>query len=157
MNIFFTDECPIKCAENLDDKRVVKMVLETAQLLSTAINEHGGSAPYKSTHVNHPSAIWARQSKENYWWLIDHFVALCHEYKSRYGRDHKCSDYINDFIALQPNFEINNMTEKPNCAANRTLGISYKSIQDIYLAYKLYLNDRWENDKRTPTWYGKAA
>lgn len=151
MNIFFTDECPIKCAKHLDDKRVVKMVLETTQLLSTAINELGGQGPYKSTHVNHPCSKWARNSDHNYIWLLKHLVALCNEYRSRYGKTHKCSQYIMQLTNDKPKFKIIGMTPRPNCTGE------YAEMEDLYTAYKFYLNDKWSNDKRTPTWYGKKA
>lgn len=156
MNIFFTSNCPKECATYLDDKRVVKMCLETAQLLATAINEHGGKATYKTTHKNHPSAIWVRQNKSNYVWTIKHFISLCHEYKKRYGKTHKSYSLLSEFINninLLPDGELSTFA---NCAANNSLNISYKHIKDIPKAYQLYLNDRWDNDKREPTWYKEA-
>jgi hypothetical protein len=90
MNIFYLDRDPIEAARLQCDRHVVKMILETAQLLSTAHNElDGGQIAYKSTHKNHPSAVWARASAENYYWLQRHLGALGHEYFRRYGRVHK--------------------------------------------------------------------
>lgn len=157
MNIFITSTCPAESAQFLDDKRCIKMCLESAQMLATAMREHGGNPTYKSTHVNHPSNVWARQTKANYQWLLDHFKALCTEYTNRYGKVHKCEDYINEFtvgVDLIPDGEL---TPFANCAANASLGVSYKHIDNVVLAYQLYLNERWDNDKREPTWYGKAA
>ena len=121
MNIFYIDKDPRVCAEQMVDKHVVKMILETAQLLSTAhrlldgeeyIEDKyvAGSLPpryrktkrwrlpdnrenilYSATHVNHPSAIWCRQSNNNYNWLYCHFAALLNEYTYRYGKVHKCA------------------------------------------------------------------
>lgn len=61
MNIFYLDKDPKLCAQYHCDKHVVKMILESAQLLCTAVNEAAGKevAPYKSTHVNHPCSIWS--------------------------------------------------------------------------------------------------
>lgn len=74
------------------DKHVVKMILEYAQLLSTAHRLlDGDNVPevlYKVTHKNHPSAVWTRESRDNYIWLYDLFVSLCDEYTSRYGKIH---------------------------------------------------------------------
>lgn len=153
MNIFVSSLDPYACANHLDDKRVVKMVLETAQLLSTAINECGGKAPYKSTHINHPCSIWTRESRANYVWLLHHFEALCAEYTFRFNKIHKCQSFKLDFIdgtkyiPEQPW----GMSEHPNCT-------TYKHLKgdDVYEAYKLYLNDKWKNDKRKPRWYGQT-
>jgi hypothetical protein len=104
------------------DKHIVKMVLETSQLLSTAHrlldgeeyveNKYvPGSVParyrkakrwrlpddretilYSATHINHPSAVWCRRSNNNYTWLFCHFIGLLNEYTYRYGKTHKCAD-----------------------------------------------------------------
>lgn len=149
MNIFVSNNCPIKSAQFLDDKRVVKMILESAQLLSTAINECGGKGPYKNTHKNHPSAVWARETKNNYMWLFDHYIALCNEYKQRYNKEHKCyslKQILLDNLNLIPDGPL---TPFPNCTI-------FKNETDVIKAYNLYLLHKWEIDKRIPTWYGKT-
>jgi hypothetical protein len=112
MNIFYLDEDVQKCAEMHVDKHVVKMILEYAQLLSTAHrvldgepmigrtktgrrqqqykldNDGDERLMYKATHMNHPSAIWCRENTENYQWLADLLVALCKEYTYRYSKKH---------------------------------------------------------------------
>lgn len=92
MNIFILDYCPTKAAQMQCDKHVVKMLLETAQLLCSAFPS--GNAPYKRTHYNHPCSIWARESMPNYLWLVEHGLALCDEYKFRYGKIHKSKEVI---------------------------------------------------------------
>jgi hypothetical protein len=87
MNIFAVHQDPVVAAQSLCDKHVVKMVLETAQLLCAHYPQ--GHAPYKRTHYNHPCARWARESKSNYEWLIQHGLALGTEYSHRYGKEHK--------------------------------------------------------------------
>lgn len=91
MNIFFIDQDPIKAAYQQTDKHVVKMALESAQLLSTTRRYYGdtSSVLYKSTHINHPSNLWVRESLANYLWLCHHFKALCQEYTYRYHKTHK--------------------------------------------------------------------
>ena len=111
MNIFFLDENPELAAQYLVDRHVVKMILESAQILSTAhrvcdgkqvtVSQNGRkikrwiledsvmeSCLYKSTHVNHPSVLWARQNSANYEWLFSHLLANLDEYKFRYGKNH---------------------------------------------------------------------
>lgn len=155
MNIFVTSNCPIKCAKNLDDKRVIKMVLETAQMLCTALNLQGQQTPYKSTHANHPANIWARETKSNWVWLWDHGIALCSEYTSRYGKTHKCEKVIKDLFKLKDSIPEGPITPFANCAANKSIGVNYKHIKDTLIAYQLYLKDRWRTDKRPPTWHKK--
>lgn len=91
MNIFVVDRDPVKAAKNLCDKHVVKMILETAQMLCSA---HNGNAPYKPTHVKHPCTIWTSLSMDNYEWLLSHGLALCEEYTRRYGKRHKTQDVL---------------------------------------------------------------
>ena len=133
------------------------MCLETAQMLCTAINELGGTTPYKSTHVNHPCNVWIRKRQANWEWLFKHGLALCAEYTKRYGKVHKCEQIIWDLYPQSSRLPGGPMTPFVNCAANKELGIDYKDIDDATIAYQLYLDDRWENDKRTPTWHGRAA
>jgi hypothetical protein len=156
MNIFYSDQCPVKCATNLDSKRVVKMVLETCQILMTSLNYYGVSTPYKATHKNHPCCIWARESSENFEWLMKHFIALLSEYKYRYGKTHACFQYVNFIITHKHVIPTGKLTEHKNCT-------KYKEIEDIILAYRLALKDKWINDKRKPIfhqrnqpdWYNK--
>lgn len=163
MNIFVTSECPHACAEYLDDKRVVKMVLETAQILSTVIYKydpeyHQEAGLYKPTHQGHPCVVWAAESLANYTWLFEHFNALCEEYYNRYNKQHKSSElgwaFDNYFWEQDTGGEdIPEPSYFVNCARNKELGIDYTNVKNICVAYQLYLNDRWDTDKRTPTWY----
>ncbi len=92
MNIFILSTNPVEAAQMQCDKHVVKMVLESAQLLCSVYEP--GTAPYNRTHYNHPCAIWARASLDNYEWLLDHADALCAEYTYRYDKRHKSQDII---------------------------------------------------------------
>ena len=93
MNIFILSFNPRIAAEHHCDKHVVKMILETAQLLTSA---HPVPPPngYKKTHINHPCAIWTRESLDNYIWLSLLGLALCDEYTFRYGKVHKTQPYM---------------------------------------------------------------
>lgn len=89
MNIFVLDNDPVLAAQMQCDKHVVKMCLESAQMLSTVA---GG--PYKPTHAKHPCTVWAGKTLGNFRWLKIHGLALCDEYEYRYGKQHKCRDII---------------------------------------------------------------
>ena len=91
MNIFALDPSPNKAAMYAMDKHVVKMILETAQILSTNMRLVGCTefeGQYKSTHTNHPSTIWARSSRQNFLWLVEYLSSLGDEYTFRYEKKH---------------------------------------------------------------------
>jgi len=92
MNIFVVDKHPQTAARQLCDKHVVKMVLESAQMLCSVFEN--GKAPYKRAYYNHPCTKWSRESEANYEWLITHAWELCEEYFQRYGKLHKCIEVI---------------------------------------------------------------
>jgi len=89
VNIFVLSTDVKECAEFHCDKHCVKMILETAQLLCSVFWMQGIEAPYKLSHKNHPRAIWARTSKENFEWLLSLGYALVNEYARRYLKKHK--------------------------------------------------------------------
>jgi hypothetical protein len=98
MNIFVLDNDPVVAAQMQCDKHVVKMVLESAQMLSTISHKLGGISPYRPTHVNHPCVLWAQASQDNWDWLVQHARALADEYTFRYGRVHKSASIINQVV-----------------------------------------------------------
>lgn len=96
MNIFVLDKDPLRCAGYHCDAHVVKMILESAQMLSTACHYAGYTVKYKPTHVNHPCNIWTRASVQNWLWLKKLAKHLNHEYRFRYNKiqNHKAYDVI---------------------------------------------------------------
>lgn len=152
MNIFVTSPCPIESAKFLDNKRKVKMALESTQMLCTALNVNGITTPYKTGHLNHPCTIWTRQSKQNWQWLYDHAMALCNEYERIYKKTHGCIKILNQIKGLETCLPDIGLTPFANCARSKEKGIDYTTVDDVHLAYKLYLNDRWDGDKRKPEW-----
>ena len=94
MNIFVLHRDPKIAAQMACDKHVVKMILETAQMLCTSARTKGGWAPYGQTHKRHPCTLWAGASKANWEWLVTHGLALCAEYTIRYGKRHKSQSVI---------------------------------------------------------------
>ena len=90
MNIFYLDKDPFKAAKLQYNKHVVKMILESAQMLCAAHHVLGNpeDVPYKLAHKNHPSTIWVRENSLHYDWLYEHMIALGNEYTKRYGKKH---------------------------------------------------------------------
>lgn len=152
MNIFVSSIDPFKAARALDDKRLNKMLLESCQILSTAINECGGKAPYKSTHINHPSNIWSRKTLSNWEWLFKHAMTLNNTYYSRFKKEHKCKDILFDLLKMRQVIPFGEQTPFANCAANKSKGIDFKYIVDIEEAYRRYLVARWNTDTNKPRW-----
>ena len=180
MNIFYLDHDVKKCAEMHNDKHCVKMILEYAQLLSTAHRVIDGtigtglspsgrkkttytlsntlldSIFYSATHVHHPSAVWVRQSSENYIWLANMLLALCEEYTYRYGKTHKVERDGLCYALLKnvPNGIANSDFTQPTPAMPdevKIAGDSIKSYRNYYINNKTHLAS-WKNRNR-PEWY----
>jgi hypothetical protein len=159
MNIFYLDKNPQKAAEYHVDKHCVKMILESAQLLSTAhrvldgdecimkvgnrnlkrwfLRDDRQDILYGATHINHPSAIWCRKNRENYYWLWCLLSALCTEYTYRYGKVHKCKDIgLVDKLKWFPNnLPHGNFTE-PTPAMPDQYKVPGNSLQSYHNYYK---------------------
>jgi len=100
MNIFILDRDPVVAAQLQCDKHVVKMILESAQMMATIARKQGIESRYKSTHANHPCTVWAGKSKGNFEWLSLHALALCEEYTYRYGKIHKSQEVIESLLQV---------------------------------------------------------
>lgn len=138
MNIFAVDASPTRAAAALGDKHVVKMVLETAQLLCSVFPEsYPLEPPYKRTHVNHPCAVWARETFLNFSWLKEHGFALAQEYRFRYGKTHKSEAVIrwcNNHVAFA------HLSLNPRTPFALAMPDEYKSDDPIE-SYRRYYNE----------------
>ena len=134
MNIFFLDSDPKKCAQYHNNKHVVKMILETAQLLCGVHHLHGrnNDVPYKLSHKNHPCSIWVRSSYENYLWLCELGLELCDEYTYRYGKKHKSQSVIEWCIVNKPNIPDITFTEPPLAMPDEF------KVSDVIQSYRNY-------------------
>ena len=111
MNIFFLSRKTRRCARWHCDKHVVKMILESTQMLYTANHEHGGKAAiesgaplcastgrrgYKSHAKNHPCTKWVRESLVHYTWLLDLAFELVREHMFRFSPKtiHACHAHL---------------------------------------------------------------
>ena len=160
MNIFYFYDCPIASAKAQPDKMLVKMPLETAQMLSTAHRELDGDeyadevGLYKRAYWNHPCTIWARAGVINYAWLYKHFIALGEEYKYRYDREHGSITKLKD--ALEPHPD--NIDPNPEMTpVAQAMPDQYKD-DDPIVAYRNYcINEKhyakWERGRDKPAWW----
>jgi hypothetical protein len=151
MNIFVLDESPVVAAKYACDKHVVKMILESAQMLCSVQPE--GTAPYKRSFYNHPCTKWARASTENYSWLIQHAMALCAEYTRRYDKIHKSQQVIEWCIKNRPELPTGSLSEHPTCMPD------YCKKETVVESYRNYYKNeksyfaKWK-DGNVPVWYG---
>jgi len=157
MNIFFLDFDTKKCAQYHCDKHVVKMILETAQLLCGVHWVIGSEAPYKLSHKNHPCAIWTRESLSNYLYLCDLGLELCKEYTYRYGKRHKSQDIIEWCLDNKPNIQDVDFTSPP-----MAMGDEYKIGNNVIESYRNYYREakksfvNWKN-REIPDWFNKTV
>lgn len=179
MNIFYLHNDQDTCAKWHNDKHCVKMILEYAQLMSTAhrvldgelylaktannrnikrwllTDEYMEEMLYKASHINHPSGIWTRASDKNYNWLHTLFVSLCDEYTYRYGKVH-LTDQKFRVLLKQPPKNIPKdigFTEPTPAMPDECIveGDSITSYRNYYFQQKGHL-DAWKKRER-PTFY----
>lgn len=159
MNIFYLDSDPKTCSEFHVDKHCVKMILEYAQLLSSAhhiLDNYQGDDIYKLTHKNHPSAIWTRDSKENYEFLFNLWIALMDEYTYRYGKVHASSRLI-DVLSVCPKNSQNKPFTEPTPAMPEEFvvpGDSIQSYRNYYVGAKSNMFS-WKN-RECPYWIDES-
>lgn len=177
MNIFYLDPNPKACAEMHCDKHCVKMIIEYAQLMSTAHRildgqEYTGltvngrkirrwrmddekleNGLMKASHINHPSNIWLRQSGENYDWLLKMWLHLLSEYTHRYGKQHACEKYI-DFLYYKPKNIPNGKFTEPTPAMPDDCKIANNSIASYHKYYidKKISFAKWTK-REVPLWF----
>lgn len=155
MNIFVLDENPQIAAQMHNNKHVVKMILESAQLLCGVhhVTDSQYLIPYKLSHKNHPCSIWARECIENYIWLCDLGVSLCEEYTYRYGKRHKSQDVIEWCLVHTPNIPMNgDMTNFAMAMPDECkIDSAVDSYRLYYMTHKKSLAD-WKNRKK-PDWF----
>ena len=156
MNIFVLDENPRVAAQMHNDKHVVKMILETAQLLCGVhwMTDSQYMIPYKLSHKNHPCAIWVRECVENYDWLCELGMSLCEEYTYRYGKIHKSQDVIEWCLVHKPkNLKSNGgitpfaLAMPDECKVNSAV----ESYRLYYLTHKAKIS-AWKK-RNKPEWY----
>ncbi len=157
MNIFILDRDIRLCAQYHADRHVVKMVLESAQMLCTVLAENGVEAPYKPTHSHHPCTLWAGESLSNWIWLRNLALALNDEYRCRFetGRDHRSAVVAGELP--HPPIPDPGLTEFAQAMPDR-----YKVSGDAVAAYRrFYIGEKagfasWTG-RPLPDWFTRGA
>ena len=178
MNIFHLDKDPVVAAKMMCDKHVVKMIIEYAQLMSTAHRVLDGEEYYdktkngrkikrwrlkgaaeerllyKASHVNHPSNIWVRENNENYRWLYKHFRALCAEYTHRYGKVHLTEEKLKGQWWFSPRKinQVGTMTKFAQAMPDECkMDDPVEGYRKYYIKEKSYMA-KWTN-RAVPEWF----
>ena len=180
MNIFILNEDPVRSALDQCDKHIVKMPLESAQMLSTAHRILDGTEtkrPSKSgktmvkywtldsqfeniiyavAHRGHPCTVWTMETKANYTWHYEHFVALSEEYKYRYNREHLSFTKLKDILRNPPkNIPDGGLTPFPQAMPDDAKDSDpIKAYRNYYGMYKKELAV-WNNGRPAPNWWGQ--
>ncbi len=146
----------VKSGKSQDNYRVVKMILESCQMLCAALNELSGEqiAPYRTTHKNHPSTKWVRASSANFESLVEHTMAMLEEYTERFGKIHKCGAVLEKCVDLyNPSlFPLQEATPLPLAMPDE-----FKSDNIVESYRKFYASKpriRYPQDK-IPEWFKK--
>jgi len=181
MNIFFLHEDAVIAATMQCDKHVPKMLLETAQMLSTAHRVLDGTKiqrPSKSgkrmvwywehpdpqldevlytpTHVNHPSSVWIRENSENYKWAFTHFVGLCVEFRFRFRKAHLSETKLRRPLANLPKNIPPSVERSPIALAidDKFKGPDpISSYQKFYQAKQERMTMEWNRGTHKPDWF----
>lgn len=157
MNIFILDTDVKKNAQYHANSHVTKMVVEYCQLLSTACHLHGVNVEgmYKCTHKNHPSAVWVRESKQNYDYLLSLTEALLDEYTHRYGKVHASSRLIPLFKSVQNKIPTGcNKITKFAIVVDKQISNTNDAVTDYRKLYMTAKRDlcKWKN-RDVPNWF----
>ena len=163
MNIFYLSEDPVVAALEHNDKHCVKMIVEYAQMLSTAHRECDGDdradslSLYRKTHVNHPSTVWARGNEAQYTWLYQLFVALAAEYTYRYEKKHSTDSLLAVSLETPPaKISKNKLFQPPpQCMPKEyKCDDAVEAYRNFYIGEKAQFSSWKKRD--APRWFGKA-
>ena len=158
MNIFVLDHDITRCARYHCDRHVNKMILESVQILCTALNKKGFETPYRSTHVKHPCVLWVEQSYDNFLWLARLAEELNREYRYRYqrDRDHASIAVLEQIRPLR--FESLGLTEFAQAMPDpyRVPGDAVRAYRQFYLAEKRPFAT-WTRRGEPEWWVRRAA
>ncbi len=149
MNIFVLDLDPEKAAQAIDCVRVSKMVTESAQMMASALRRHGATdeqmpltkagRPYLGGYKNHPCTRWAGDRRENFDWLANHAIALCREYRKRFGKTHACQKPIHTMS--HTGYLFNGHCRKGMSTFAQAMPDEYKD-EDAVKAYRAYYKSK---------------
>lgn len=161
MQIFAVDSDPKAAARALGDKHVVKMCLETAQILCTVSWIHGQSAPYQPTHVSHPCVRWTSEFAHHWEWVHAHGLELGREYEFRFRRQHASAAVIKS-LSRPESIRAPRIRIQVPSFTTRSLLPRYQRIPDPVSAHRQsYVNEKahiaiYARGREPPDWIADA-
>ena len=149
MNIFFLDRDVAQNAIYHTDSHVVKIILESCQMMATAYPQ--GTAPYKRTHANHPMSVWVRSHADNFLWTLSYCYALCAEYTYRFDKIHKSQAVADWYFNNLPDIP-DGFTDPPRCFGQFVVPITEDVVTDYRNYYKVAKAHlfKWKNREIPP-------
>lgn len=187
MNIFYLHDDASIAAQMMCDKHIPKMIVEAAQMLSTAHRMLDGTETrkpsksgkrmvkyysypdsylenviYKAVHFNHPSTVWTRESDKNYMWHYNHFIALGEEFEMRFGKLHKTILLLKDILSKIPKNIPKTNTITPIRLAMKAYPECIVENDGVQSYRNFYLADKrefakWEKGRQAPTWWTESV
>jgi hypothetical protein len=181
MNLFVLSECPVESAQMMCDKHIPKMIVEAAQMLSTAhrmldgymekrpsksgkrmvnayihTNADLDDALYNAVHHYHPCTVWTMETKANYEWHYKHFLALCSEFEYRFDKQHLSYTKLGDVLKFIPaNISDAKLTEFPQAMKQypecMVEGDAVQAYRNYYHVAKSFA--KWAKGREAPTWW----
>jgi hypothetical protein len=181
MNIFILSTNPVLAAIQQCNAHILKMPVESAQMLSTAHRildgtktigksktgrkttyfEHPDNILYKCIHMHHPCTVWTMESSENYRWHYQHWIALCREFEHRYGKVHKSFSLLSERLSVLPK----NIPAGPMTPFALAMGTHehlkdhsdpVKSYREFYKTKRERFVMKWTN-RSTPEWFSNEV
>ena len=170
MNIFALDSDPYKAARMMCDKHIPKMIVETAQMMASALIRHGATpdmmpltkkgTPYKGGYNYHPCSVWASVSKPNFLWLAHHGNGLLDEYFTRYNKSHACEEPIKqmtEMFGIIPDGALTAFAQAMPDEFKNSFFDAHDIMASIH-AYRAYYHSKgfakWEKGTPAPWWWG---
>jgi len=180
MNIFVLDKDPMKAAMMMCDKHIPKMIIESAQMLSTVHRMLDGTPTkrrsksgktmqtyytfgdirddlyYLAVHKYHPCTTWTAESLQNYNWHYYHFVSMAKEFKFRRGKEHITFKKLGPILAAPPiNIKDIGLTEFVQAMTHypecMVPGDAVQAYRNYYHKAKPFA--KWEWGREAPTWW----
>ena len=170
MNIFVVEKDPYEASRSLCDKHVPKMIVESTQMLVSALRRHGAGdddvpltksgTPHKGGYRNHPATVWVGDSRANAEWLLEHGIGLCTEFELRFNKNHACFEQLLVVEQELDRIPEGDLTEVALCVGeNFQNGKTHAPIDDAIDVYRqFYRADKaefakWEKGTPAPDWW----
>lgn len=163
MNIFVLDYDPQTAAEYMCDKHVPKMIVETFQMMGSAVRRHGGQdhempltnngKPLIGGYRHHPCTVWCGDNRSNFYWLGLHGLGICNEFINRFGKTHSCHSKIDHLLDMCDKLPSGNMTPFAQAMPDEYRDSNAVSAYRKYYKAEKATFAKWEKGRLAPDWW----